>query len=185
MFNFKEELEKFPEQIPDSNFTSCEKEISMTFEALNSTMGKLVNKQGAMNMQVEEMYSILEEQENTDKEEELAEENNKLVNTLIATADLVEDFYLYYREHHDEALTVQSAIMWNTLCKTLAVAGITRIADENTPFHMQLNTIEGITNDQSLPNSFIVNVLKSGYQYKDKVVRKATVIVNKTEENKE
>jgi len=182
MLDFKEELQKISEQRADSQFIDCEKDVSITFEALNGTMAKLLKKQGAMGMQVEEMYAIIEEKDNTDFISELESEVDKMVSTLIAAAELIEDFYLYYREHYEETLTAQSALMWNTVCKIMAVSGLIRIADENTPFNIHLNSIEGVTADTSFANGFIVKVLKSGYLYKGNVCRKAAVIVNKLEE---
>lgn len=179
MFDFKGELQKLSKQENDSQFITHEKDISTTFESINSVMTKLLKKQGAMSMQVEEMYSILEEEENQDEVKELENENKALVNALITAADLIENFYIYYKEHPNEAMASESKLMWNTICKAMTATGLSRIYDENTPFDAKLNTIEGVANEPALPEGFIIKVLNSGYQYHGKVYRKSTVIVNK------
>lgn len=179
MFDFKEELNKLSNQENDSQFIEHEKDISTSFESMSNVISKLLKKQGAMSMQVEEMYSLLEEEDNHDTIKELETENKSLINALIIAADLIEDFYIYYKEHPNEAMASNSEIMWNTLCKAMTAAGLSRISDENTPFDAKLNTIEGVAADHSLPEGYIIKVLSSGYQYHGKVYRKSTVIVNK------
>lgn len=182
MFDFKAELQKISVKELDPKFIEHEKDISITFESLNTVMTKLLKKQSAMSMQVEEMYSIIEDAEGNEDQDtlkDLENENNALINALITAADLVEDFYIYSNDNSNEAMASGSDLMWNTLCKAMTAAGLTRISDENTPFDAKLNTIEGVTSDPSLPEGFIVKVLSSGYQYHGKIYRKSTVIVNK------
>jgi len=185
MIDFKKELDKLSNPDLERQFLNCENDVNVGFSALNGTVTKIFKKQGAMNMQLEEIYSILEENEKTDIIKSLEHEKSYLVNTLIGAADLVEDFYVYYKEHYDENLSTQSKLMWNTLCKAMTGAGLIRIADENTPFNMQLNSIENTTCDNAFPNGNIVKVLKSGYIYNNTVYRKSIVIVNRLEEESE
>lgn len=184
MIDFKKELDKLSNPDLDPQFLNCENDINIGFSALNGTVTKLFKKQGAMNIQLEEMYSILEERDNTDIIKNLEDEKEELANALIAVADLVEDFYVYYKEHYDVSLSAQSELMWKTICKTMAGVGLIRIADENTPFNMHLNSIEGTTHNESYQNGFIVKVLKSGYIYNTTVYRKSIVVVNRLEEDK-
>lgn len=182
MIDFKEELDKLSQPPIDPQFAQYSEDVSTTLQALNGITARLFKKQGAMSMQVEEIYSILEEKDNTDLIKNLEQENQNLLDTLVTASDLLEDFYLYYKEYPDEAMTAQSELMWNTICKAMAGIGLLRIADENTPFDPKLNSIEGVVEDPSFRNGFIVKVLKSGYRYQTNVYRKSIVIVNRAEE---
>ena len=185
MIDFKEELEKLTEEQIDPAFVTRREDVGTIFQTINGIVTKLFKKQGAMSMQVEEMYSILEESENNGKIRDLEQEHNNLVQVLITAADLIEDFYLYYKENYEEAMAVQSELMWHTICKTMAGIGLIRISDEGTPFNAKLNHVEGVIEDPRYENGFIMNVLKSGYQYKNQVYRKSSVIVNKWEDTKD
>jgi len=134
-------------------------------------------------MQVEEMYAILEEQQEADQEETKKPEMEQLVRALIVAADLIEDFYLYAVKSEELQLADQAGLMWRTLAKELTNAGLCRIADENTPFQAQLNHMEGVTDIGDVPEGFITNVLRSGYIYQSIVYRKSSVIVKKAEVN--
>lgn len=182
MIDFKKELEKLSKPNLDQQFLKYENDISTGFSVLNGTVTKIFKKQGAMDIQLEEMYAVLDERDNKDIIENLEHERAELAKALIAAADLVEDFYVYYKEHYDVSLSAQSELMWKTICKAMAGAGLIRIADENTPFDMHLNSIEGTTHNDAFQNGFIVKVLKSGYIYNNTVYRKSIVVVNRLEE---
>lgn len=184
MINFKAELEKLAEPETDSAFLRRKDEISTAFEALNTLLAKFNKTQGAIEMQVEEMYAILEEQqEEADQEDTQKREMEQLVRALIVAADLIEDFYLYAVKSGDLQLAGQAGLMRRTLEKELTSVGLCRIADENTPFRAQLNHMEGITAAGDVPEGFITDVLRSGYIYQNKIYRKSGVLVKKAEVN--
>ena len=182
MIDFEKELQKLTtesEPKKDEGFFNIKNEVCQVLQTQNELVSKLLKKQGAASIQVEEMYAIMEEQNQEDQLQELESRQQVLIQALIKAADLMEDLYIYYKEHYDEAMIVQAQMMWNTLCKELSQAGLSRIADENTPYNLQLNSISGVASDTNDPDGFVVKVLKSGYLYNGKVIRKSEVIVNK------
>lgn len=184
MINFKAELDKLAESELDSAFLSRKDEISAAFASLNNLLTKFNKTQGSIEMQIEEMYAILEEQQEGVVQEDTKKlEMEQLVRVLLVAADLIEDFYLYAAKSGELQLADQAGLMWRTLEKELVSAGLCRIADENTPFQAQLNHMEGVTAIGDAPVGFITNVLRSGYIYQNKVYRKSSVIVKKAEEN--
>lgn len=201
MFDFKAELIKLARPEPDPAFMDRKDEISAAFAAFNGTLTKFNKKQGAIEMQVEELYAFLEEQkeqqerqheagqkrqqEQAIREEAAERENGQLVQALIVAADLIEDFHAYAAESGNRQLSDQAGLMWRALAKELARVGLCRIADEHTPFNAQLNHLEGVAAAGDGPEGMIASVLRSGYMYRNKVYRKSGVIVKKTEENRE
>lgn len=183
MIDFKAELKKLARPEQDLAFLEQKDETGAAFAAFNTLLSKIDKKQSTIEMQVEEVYAVLEEQQ---EDEAGRQDTNRyameqLVQALIVAADLVEDFYVYAEASQDKQLAAQAGLMWRTLTKELTNVGICRIADENTPFNAQLNHLEGVTTVGDEPEGFITSVLRSGYLYQDKVYRKSGVIVKKTE----
>lgn len=184
MIDFKAELDKLAEPKPDTTFLNRKDEISAAFGSLNTLLTRFNKTQGTIEMQVEEMYAILEEQqEGANQEDTKKLETEQLVQALIVAADLIEDFYLYAAKSGELQLAEQAGLMWRMLSKEMVSAGLCRIEDENTPFQAQLNHMEGVTETGDVPEGFVTNVLRSGYIYQNKVYRKSSVIVKKTEAN--
>jgi len=184
MINFKAELKKLADPELDLTFMRQKDEMSTAFSSLNTLLARLNKKQGTIEMQVEEMYAILEEQQKEEEQKDKKKlEMEQLTQALIAAADLIEDFYLYAAKSEDVQLASQAGLMWRTLEKELTNAGLCRITDENTPFNDRLNHLEGVTPIGDEPEGFITNVLRSGYIYQNKVYRKSSVIVKKSEVN--
>lgn len=184
MIDFKAELNKLAKPELDSEFLSRKEEISAAFDSHNKLIDKFNKKHSTIEMQVEEMYAILEEQKEEASQEDLKKlEKERLVQALIVAADLIEDFYVYAAKSDDLQLANQAGLMWRTLSKELTNAGLCRITDESTPFNAQLNHLEGVTAIGDEPEGFITNVLRSGYIYQNKVYRKSSVIVKKAEVN--
>jgi len=181
MIDLKSELQKIAYQNIDGAFIGRKSDIAEAFRLYADNIGRLYKKQGEMNIQLEEIYSLAAENQQNNVTESLEKENDKLIKALVFSADMIEDLYTYYENNYDEAMTAQSSVIWRTLCKTFAAAGLVRVADENTPFDPTLNSVENIICDMNINEGYIAKVLKSGYIYKNKVIRKSLVVINKTE----
>ena len=181
MIDLKSELQKIAYQNIDGAFIGRKSDIAEAFRLYADNIGRLYKKQGEMNIQLEEIYSLAAENQQNNVIESLEKENEKLIKALVFSADMIEDLYTYYENNYDEAMTAQSSVIWRTLCKTFAAAGLVRVADENTPFDPTLNSVENIICDMNINEGYIAKVLKSGYIYKNKVIRKSLVVINKTE----
>lgn len=179
MIDFKAELNKLAKPELDLTFQDRKNDISTAFASLNTLIAKFNKKQSTIEMQVEEMCALLEQQQETNQEDTKELEMELLVQALIVAADLIEDFYIYAAKCGETQLASQAGLMWRTLAKEMATAGLCRIEDENTPFNPRLNHMEGVTANGDVPEGFITNVLRSGYIYQNKVYRKSGVIVKK------
>jgi len=90
------------------------------------------------------------------------------------TEDDVED------EGTGSPLFEQAQMMWNAAKNAAETAGLEIIDAEKEPFDFRLHSAESIEQDNDLPNGYVVKTLKCGYAYKDEVIRRASVVVNKT-----
>lgn len=180
MLDFNRELQKLVNDFPQIPARE-QSDVSAAFSALDEHVLRLLKKQSEMGIQVQELYEALEESARTASEAE--REQSKLLDALITAADLIEDFFMYYQEHYDEALSPQSAMMRSALGGAMAAAGLTRIADERAPLDSALSTVDQVEADASLPRGWIVRVLRPGYMYKGAVLRKARVITNKPKDS--
>jgi len=187
MIDFGKELEEFDFFSVDNNMQNTHKELTNVFNEVNSILGRIGKEQGKANIQLEELMLILDEEKEKDeaikklKKSIDSSEYEKLsiVKGLIEVLDHVENLYRLFSTEENESLHQQLSLMWNLISKILLSIGITRIDDENTMFNPLLNSITGTSSDTGLDEGIILNVLKSGYIYKDMVLRKSEVIANK------
>ena len=102
-----------------------------------------------------------------------------LVSALISAIDVIEDFYRLTID--DPSLSVQSQMMWNAAMKAATDGGLEVIDSPGQPPDFKLHRIEGTATDPNQPLGCILQTLKCGYLYNDKVIRTAIVLVNKEE----
>ncbi|MCL1949636.1 MAG: nucleotide exchange factor GrpE [Turicibacter sp.] len=180
MVNFKEELETLVMRSGSSSVTEPQSEIAIACETFNATIQKFLKRQGSFNFQLEEMIALLEEMQAQGNSNQ--DGAQKMVAALVASADLIENLYLFYEENSQyESLFPQVRLMWKNIQKQLDVVGLTRIGDEQTPVQAEFNTVAGIESNPDFPHGYILKVLKSGYVYNGRIYRKSSVIANKLE----
>lgn len=192
MIDFEKELLKF-------DFMDSEKyidkqgqgELENIIQEFNKVVGKIAKEQNKANIQLEELVVMMDENEEAqkDKEQTLAsakEDKTKLRNEkfiliegLIEILDQIENLYKISKKHENDIWFEQISLMWNLISKTLLSIGITRIDDEYTTYTPFLNTIVSTKDDTQLEEGYVLEVLKSGYFYEGKVLRRSEVIVNK------
>jgi|GEM_PF-1171624 len=83
-------------------------------------------------------------------------------------------------EDADSSLFEQARMMWNAAKNAAETAGLDIIEAEREPFDFSVHSAESVERDEGLPNGYVIKTLKCGYVYKDEVVRRAAVVVNKT-----
>jgi molecular chaperone GrpE (heat shock protein) len=71
--------------------------------------------------------------------------------------------------------------MWSKAKNAAGTAGLEIINPCNEPFDFRLHSIEGTDQDIDMSNGYVIKTLKYGYIYKDEIIRRAAVIVNKIE----
>jgi molecular chaperone GrpE (heat shock protein) len=144
-------------------------------------------KQTDVSLQVEEIYDLLKEQNPKGLEEALAAEKNRadrLAKTAIALSDLLEDFYVYAKQSGSEEPKHQADILWTQSEQLLSNNDIVRFGGEGQTLNPQIHTVQkGV--ESPLPKEQVLEVLQSGYVYKNMLVRKAAVVVSRGHEELE
>ena len=127
------------------------------------------------NIQLEEVFSQYMEENMEEKEKDkyitelkktlAASEEEKLllVQGLVATLDKLEDIYRYSLKNESGSWAGQMELLWRNTAEDLLQQGIIRIEGGNTLFDARIHSA----------------VLRCGYMYQSRLLRKARVIVNK------
>jgi len=138
---------------------------------INERLRRIENKQKEFSIQLEEIDEFLQ---NGGKETEL-------VDTLIALADTIGDFYFFTAGDQGSPLFEQAQMMWNNAKSAIGVMGLDVIDASNEPFDFRFHSAESVEQNPEMPNGHVIKTLKFGYIYKDEVIRRAAVIINKIE----
>ena len=139
-------------------------------EQILNEIKKLENRQKETIFQLEEINEILMDD---------GGESKQLTETLIALADYIENLYLFAQSEPDSALFKQAEMMWNAAKKSLKESEIEVIGGEGEPINFHLHTPLQTDFCENTADGFILSVLESGYIYKDKIIKRASVVVNK------
>jgi len=84
-------------------------------------------------------------------------------------------------EDESSPLLEQARMMWNAAKNALETAGLEVIDAANEPFDFRFHSAESAEQDNNLPNGYVIRTLKYGYIYKEEVMRRALVVVNKVD----
>jgi len=144
-------------------------EINGHFEEISRRLYKIETKQKETSLQLEDIDDFIQ---NGGRE-------TALIDTLISLADTIYDFYYYAGTDEDSPLSEQARMMWNSAKTAAESAGLEIIDAGSEPFDFNFHSAENTEQDCYLPNGYVIKTLKCGYIYKDEVVRRASVIVNK------
>ncbi|NLI93093.1 MAG: nucleotide exchange factor GrpE [Peptococcaceae bacterium] len=188
MIDFRKELAKFDFVTVDAEFVGCYNEAIQVIEVFNSTLKRIGKELNNTNIQLEEVLSQYMEEKEKDKyiaEMKKAitayeEEKLSLVRGLVATLDQLEDLYRYSLKNECGSWSEQIQLLWRNTSANLLLQGITRIEGENTLFDSRIHSAVQVKEDNNFPNGVILEVLRSGYMYRSRLLRKAQVVVNKT-----
>jgi len=174
-FDFNTELNKL---LASHSATEAEPLGADALSDVLAGLGKKIAKtQTDLSMQVEEIYDLVSESQNTNKAlRESAAHEKRLATALLGLCDIIEDFCTF--ADHDEALSKQANLMRKNADKRLAECSMTPIGEVGEPFDPTLHTVLS-TENSPLPREHIAHVLNSGYRYMGKVLRKASVVLSK------
>jgi len=109
-----------------------------------------------------------------------SEENENLRVALMETMDLIEDLMRFTLTEPNSPYAEQARIMWKSAIRSAQESGIDVIDNENGNFDYKLHEVGGTDMCATLPSGCIIKTLKCGYLYKNEVLRRASVIVNKS-----
>ncbi len=185
--DFHKELQKIIKESKSSESISTgSSEVSILYEEFNMNLKRSDKRQMEISLMLEEISENVQqindlncEQENQIKNEE------QIINSLLNILDIVEDFYLLSVKDSNSSGCSEAETLWNSILKKISVIGLNRIYDEKTPSDIRLNTIVGTDYDDYISKGHIIKTLRSGYLYKDKVIRKSEVIVCKPRKDNE
>ena len=176
--NFKDELKKLLDQeggpLPDS-------ELEVILAAERQLIQALNKKQSDISVQVEEIYDIVKDADNSALQEVLRDEKKRVIHlaqAVISLCDLIEDFYEYAIRCRDEELERQAALMRKSADGLIESHAITRIGEVGSFLDPEIHSVQAAEFSQ-LPREQIVKVLRSGYRHMGAIIRKAAVTVSK------
>jgi len=156
--------------------TSAQNAVSGLNEYLaetNERLRRIENRQKETSIQLEEIDNFLQDGGN----------ENALINSLIALADTIGDFYFFAAADLNSPLFEQAQMMWNKAKSAIEAVGLEIIDANNVVFDFRLHSAESAEQDINIPNGHVIKTLKLGYMYQDEVIRRAAVIINKIEKN--
>ena len=143
--------------------------INKNLLLIDERLRKIESRQKETSLQLEEIDNFL-----NDNDVEAA-----LLNSVIELCDTIEDFYHFSAENINSAFFEQACMMWGKAKNTAESVGLEIIESSGGIFDFRLCSAEGVEYDNGLPNGYVLKTLKCGYIYKDKIIRRACVIVNK------
>lgn len=187
MIDFEKELKEFEFFQLDNDFINVRHETAQSVQALNSTLKRVRKEQNDVAFKLEEALEILDEMKcdlfkNNEHKQSISNESAEkleLIKVFISALDQFEDFYKFILNKTDITWNEQVGMIWNNISGILMSAGITRIENYNTVFNPQINSVKAVVCNSGLQDGVVTEVIRSGYMYKDDVLRKAEVIVNK------
>jgi molecular chaperone GrpE (heat shock protein) len=141
----------------------------------NERLRRIETKQKETSIQLEEIDNFLQDGGN----------ETVLVDALVELADTIGDFYFFANPDQSSPLFEQASMMWNSAISALEAVGLDIIDAGNEPFDFRLHSAEGVEQNMDIPNGYVIKTLRFGYIYKNEVVRRAAVVINKIEKIEE
>jgi molecular chaperone GrpE (heat shock protein) len=193
MIDFKKELEKYDFFAVGAEFAGHFNETARVIEAVAANIRRIGKEISNANIQLEEILSHHTEEKEKDryiaeqkgKLASCGEEKLSLVRGLVAVVDQLEDIYRYALKNEQDGWSRQMRLLWHETAAILLRQGITRIEGENALFDPWLHAAVLVKEDNSFPGGMVLEVLRCGYIYRSELLRKAQVIVNKTDGGRE
>ncbi|WP_461256897.1 nucleotide exchange factor GrpE [Treponema sp. R80B11-R83G3] len=153
----------------DTSAKNAVSEINEYLAETNERLHIIETRQKETIIQLEEIDDFLQNNGN----------ENVLIDTLIALTDTIGDFYFFAAVDRNSPLFEQAQMMWNRAKSAVEAVGLKIIEANNVDFDFHLHSAESTEQNMEMQNGYVINTLKFGYIYKDKVLRRAAVIVNK------
>ena len=150
-------------------------EISYRLAEQGDFLRRIETRQKETSLQLEELDDFLQN----------SGANSLLVDALIALIDIIEDFYYFAATDPFSPLFDQAKMMKNAAVNAAETAGLAIIDSANEPFDFRLHSAETTGEDNDIPNGYVIKTLKCGYIYKEEIIRRAAVVINKIEKIQE
>ena len=147
--------------------------INENLAEMAERLRRIETKQKETSIQLEEIDDFLQ----------TGGSESALVESLTALVDTIGDFYYFAADDEGSPLFDQAQLMWNAARSAAAAAALEIIDAESEPFDFRFHSVESAEQDDNLPNGYVIRTLKCGYIYKDEIIRRAAVVVNKSTAN--
>ncbi|MDR2661702.1 MAG: nucleotide exchange factor GrpE [Treponema sp.] len=179
MLNFEAELNKLLSR-ETGELPRCE--LTELASAGRELLAELTRKQAGTSLQIEEIYDLVKDQ-GLLRETAAAERAraDHLVLAAVGLSDLLEDFCAYARRSGSGELQDQAELLWKNAGEILLDRGIIRFGEKGQALDPGIHTVKAGV-ESSLPRERVVEVLQSGYAYRNKLLRKAAVVLSRGQE---
>ena len=141
------------------------KKVLERLDGLEKTAMAIDNRQKEMILQLEELDASI----NGDSKVHFEQ--------LMTLSDIIYDFFCYSKK--DEAIAAQAKMMWQGTTAALKKAGIEVVEPTGKTFSFSLHIAHDTTSRPDIPHEWISETLKCGYVFGERILRRATVVVNK------
>ncbi|MHC6180183.1 nucleotide exchange factor GrpE [Clostridium sp. JNZ X4-2] len=133
---------------------------------------------------IEEILDILEEKQDVFKElKEREKDRNNEISTILSLIMNILDIFDYINtfalQGRDKNLQDQFELVKEQLTEKLSQSSITILDRENTKFDVKLHNPVAVKCCREKPEGVILQIVRKGYMYKGKILRKADIVVNK------
>ena len=177
MIDFEAELNKLlaqeSEPLPQDEFV----QLAAVGQQLLSALYK---KQADISVQVEELYDLAKDSDNTAVQKALQSERahaGLVIRAAVGLCDLIDDFYEFSLQCGNEDIGGQALMMRKKADGLLMGCGITRLGEVGQPLNPAIHSVQTGAASQ-IPREHVAKVLQSGYLYLGAILRKATVVVS-------
>ena len=189
MINVLNELRKYEPIELDNVLEWAPTDLEFIFKEVKEAFEKSGKQQFKFSRRLEEMLDVLEEVKqqqdvHRDAQQEIKSsevEKVEILQGLISICDEVEYMYKYALKEEQGAWKDQLSLQWKRMEKILAQFAIMRIDDVSEPLDLKVHVVKEVKNLPEVGNVEILEILKSGYMYKGKLLRKAEISLNNKE----
>ena len=169
--DFAAELQK----LLDAEETPLHDPLTELTQAQAGLMERIYKNSADLSLQMEEVYDIVKDSDESAKELKAAiKRENLLLSGLIALSDLLDGLLPHIQEHAATASAKKD--------EALNICGLEQLGFPGERLDPRLHTVASAEYSDSPPES-VIRVLESGFAYRGKAIRKATVILSKGAEN--
>ncbi|HZJ57088.1 MAG TPA: nucleotide exchange factor GrpE [Clostridia bacterium] len=187
MINVKDEIRRYEPLDMDASFCDTDMELKTALNGFSKVLKRIDKEQYRYSHLLDEILDVLDEIEEDKgavrtlegRQNEAKKELNSLLKAIIGIADSLEDIFIYAMKYGDISFREQMSMQWKRIGNLLNQYGITRLEGIGSPFVPTLYVAKEVEEKQENPHGHILEVLRSGYLYRGKLLRKAEVIVNK------
>lgn len=199
MLDIKDELKNYKlvqfQENSQNNEENSMEELSGLLNVFTKTYERIGKEQYKTSNAVDEILDILEENKeiNNDKQstikglkEQVGDLDNELkvmLSTITNMCDVFDYMNNYVLNSDNESLKDQFKLVQEQIMEKLAKASITVLGKANVEMDINIHQPISTKWQEDKPEGMILDVVRKGYMYKGKLLRKAEIIINKAEAN--